>query len=74
MDFKGRRIVAFGPADMKMSSTHSDDIGVLVPEILMAAESKNARIDIASCTTTFAEILDLAEKITGDVCSFAISL
>lgn len=67
MDFKGRKITAFGSLDMKMSSTYSDDVGVLVPEILLTPESKNARIDIASFTTTFAEILTTAEEITGDV-------
>ncbi len=52
---------------MKMSSCHSDDVGILVPDILLAAGSKNARIDIATFTTTFAEILIAAEKIVGEV-------
>jgi hypothetical protein len=71
---KGRKITGFGPLNMKISSTHSDDIGVLVPEILLAAESKNARIDIASFTTTFAEILIAAEKIIGEVCTVSMTL
>jgi len=59
---------------MKISSTYSDDVGPLVPEILLMTESKNARINIASFTTTFVEILAAAEKISGDVCIELMSL
>lgn len=40
IDFKGRKITAFGPPNMKMSSIHSADIGPLVPEFLLADAEK----------------------------------
>ncbi|CAF1207507.1 unnamed protein product [Adineta steineri] len=70
IDIKQRIIKSFGPSDMKISTTYTDDIALLLPDIILSDESKNARINIASFTTTFKEIHQVAENVTGEKFQF----
>ncbi|CAF0861293.1 unnamed protein product [Adineta steineri] len=70
IDIKQRIIKSFGSSDMKISTTFSDDIALLLPDIILLDESKNARINLASFTTTFKEIQQIAENISGEKFQF----
>ncbi|CAF0824668.1 unnamed protein product [Adineta steineri] len=70
IDIKQRIIKSFGSSDVKISTTFSDDIALLLPDIILLDASKNARINLASFTTTFKEIQQIAENITGEKFQF----
>ncbi len=62
---KNRTVKRFGDASMKMSSAFGEDVAKMIPEILLMPESKNARVQLSSFTTTFDEVISTIESITG---------
>lgn len=69
IDFKSNNILALGSLDTKVSVTASEDIGKITAEVVLGPNANLAfsykPIHIAGDALSYAQLADLAEKITG---------
>eukprot|EP01114_Cavostelium_apophysatum_P024482 TRINITY_DN9594_c0_g1_i1.p1 TRINITY_DN9594_c0_g1~~TRINITY_DN9594_c0_g1_i1.p1 ORF type:complete len:457 (+),score=89.91 TRINITY_DN9594_c0_g1_i1:112-1371(+) len=65
LDVKNRKIISFGPNDVKISAVFSEDIVKVVPRALLLPETKNARVQLEAFTFSFEELQETAERISG---------
>eukprot|EP01112_Ceratiomyxa_fruticulosa_P020124 TRINITY_DN6763_c0_g2_i3.p1 TRINITY_DN6763_c0_g2~~TRINITY_DN6763_c0_g2_i3.p1 ORF type:complete len:199 (+),score=44.79 TRINITY_DN6763_c0_g2_i3:363-959(+) len=64
-DMKTKTAKIFGGDDVKLSLIPIDDIATLIPHILLNPHSINARVNIASFTVTFRDIIAELEAVTN---------